>query len=257
LIALHACDTATDDAIAKGVKAGAKVIIVAPCCHKELSAQLVAPTVLAPALKHGILHEREAEFVTDALRAALLEWAGYETKVFEFISTEHTAKNLMITAMKRGNKGNERPARALATFYAIRRQRLRKSWGSIATMTWDALDWQALDRLRTTFLSEEKPRIDYWKSRSDLEKLRLHLRPAYRVEMGGRACRGEAPCWKPPSDSVLDWGCGSGVAGRIVRDSFGLRTLRVYDRSRFAMDYAVKAGNASAGVKAIRSACLS
>ena len=129
LIALHACDTATDDAIAKGVKAGAKVIIVAPCCHKELSGQLVAPTVLAPALKHGILHEREAEFVTDALRATLLEWAGYETKVFEFISTEHTAKNLMITAVKRGNKGNERPARALAAFYGIRRQRLAEKLG--------------------------------------------------------------------------------------------------------------------------------
>jgi SAM-dependent methyltransferase len=129
LIALHACDTATDDAIAKGVKAGAKVIVVAPCCHKELSPQLRAPPVLANALRHGILHEREAEFVTDALRAALLEWQGYETKVFEFISTEHTAKNLMIAAMKRRARGDVRAAKALAAFYGIQSQRLAERLG--------------------------------------------------------------------------------------------------------------------------------
>ena len=129
LVALHACDTATDDAIAKGIQAGAKVIIVAPCCHKELSPQLKAPAVLAPALKHGILHEREAEFVTDALRAALLEWQGYETKVFEFISTEHTAKNLMIAAVKRGRTGDVQPAKNLAAFYGIQSQRLAERLG--------------------------------------------------------------------------------------------------------------------------------
>jgi len=124
LIALHACDTATDDAIAKGIHAGAKIIIVAPCCHKELRPQLQAPPVLAGALLHGILLERQAEFVTDALRAALLEWSGYETKVFEFISTEHTAKNLMITAVKHGPTGNVAVVRELAVFYGIRHQRL-------------------------------------------------------------------------------------------------------------------------------------
>ncbi len=129
LVALHACDTATDDAIAKGIQAGAKVIIVAPCCHKELSSQLKAPPVLAHALKHGILHEREAEFVTDAMRAALLEWQGYETKVFEFISTEHTAKNLMIAAVKHGRPGNIQPAKNLAAFYGIRSQRLAERLG--------------------------------------------------------------------------------------------------------------------------------
>jgi hypothetical protein len=101
LVALHACDTATDDAIAWGVRAGASLIIVSPCCHKELRPQLRPPPALAGALRHGILLERQAEFITDALRAALLEWAGYETKIFEFISTEHTAKNLMIAAIKR------------------------------------------------------------------------------------------------------------------------------------------------------------
>ncbi|MEJ1971230.1 MAG: SAM-dependent methyltransferase [Lacunisphaera sp.] len=101
LIALHACDTATDDAIARGVKAGAALIVVAPCCQKEVRAQLHAAPVLAPALRHGIFQERHAEFATDALRALLLEWAGYDTKVFEFISSEHTGKNLMIAATKR------------------------------------------------------------------------------------------------------------------------------------------------------------
>jgi len=130
LIALHACDTATDDAIAKGIKADAKLILVSPCCHKELRPRLTPPPVLAGSLRHGILLERHAEFVTDALRAALLEWAGYDTKVFEFISTEHTAKNLMITATKR-NAGDERSGadlaakvRELAAFYGIRSQRL-------------------------------------------------------------------------------------------------------------------------------------
>src|SRR5881397_3623894 len=80
---------------------GATLIMVAPCCHKELRTQLRPPRALARALEHGILRERHAEFVTDALRAALLEWAGYDTKVFEFVSTEHTAKNLMIAGVKR------------------------------------------------------------------------------------------------------------------------------------------------------------
>jgi SAM-dependent methyltransferase len=133
LVALHACDTATDDAIAKGIEAGASLILVAPCCHKELRPQLRPPPVLAAALKHGILLERQAEFVTDALRATLLEWAGYDTKVFEFISTEHTAKNLMIAAVKRRHsKGREELKRyvlGLAAFYGIRTQRLAEQLG--------------------------------------------------------------------------------------------------------------------------------
>lgn len=128
LIALHACDTATDDALARGVGANARLLVVSPCCHKELRPQIVPPRVLAPALRHGILLEREAEFVTDAMRAALLEWAGYDTKVFEFISTEHTAKNLMIAAVKRRQRGNRDDlaarVRGLAEFYGVREQRL-------------------------------------------------------------------------------------------------------------------------------------
>jgi hypothetical protein len=130
LIALHACDTATDDALARGIAAGARLLVVAPCCQKELRPQLTAPPVLAPALRHGIFQERQAEFVTDALRAQLLECAGYRTKVFEFISTEHTAKNLMIAAIKvRDHATPPDPVaaegvRAFAAFYGIRRQRL-------------------------------------------------------------------------------------------------------------------------------------
>jgi hypothetical protein len=137
LIALHACDTATDDAIAKGVAASARLIVVSPCCHKELRPQLRPPPELAGALRHGILFERHAEFVTDALRAALLEWAGYTTKVFEFVATEHTAKNLMIAAVKQAapadRAADQLRARQLAAFYGIQSQRLADQLGFLLT----------------------------------------------------------------------------------------------------------------------------
>jgi hypothetical protein len=138
LIALHACDTATDDAIFKGIRAGASVIITAPCCHKELRPQIRTPGALRGVLRHGILLEREAEAVTDSLRALLLEHAGYGVKVFEFISTEHTRKNTMIAAVRKSSAdGNETSAvadnekslrefRELKEFYGIREQRLEK-----------------------------------------------------------------------------------------------------------------------------------
>lgn len=134
LIALHACDTATDDALAHGIAAGARLLVVSPCCQKEIRPQLVPPPVLADALRHGIFQERQAEFVTDALRALLLEWAGYKTKVFEFISTEHTAKNLLIVAQRtRAAATPEEPAaqrlRDFARFYGIRQQRLAAHLG--------------------------------------------------------------------------------------------------------------------------------
>ena len=133
LIALHACDTATDDALAKGIAAGARLLMVAPCCHKQIRPQLVPPPVLAPGLRHGILLQREADFVTDALRAALLEWAGYDTQVMEFIAPEHTSKNLLITAVKRTARFDRDAAaervRALAAFYGIREQQLAAKLG--------------------------------------------------------------------------------------------------------------------------------
>jgi SAM-dependent methyltransferase len=139
LIALHACDTATDDALAAGIAAGARLLVVSPCCHREVRAQLTAPPVLHEALRHGILHEREAEIITDALRAQLLEYAGYRAKVFEFISPEHTSKNLMIAAVREhapdsAELARRRPAlaariRAYAAFYGLREQRLARHLG--------------------------------------------------------------------------------------------------------------------------------
>lgn len=128
LIALHACDTATDEAISAGIRAGAKIILCAPCCHKEIRPQLVAPEVLSPVLRHGVHAAQEAEMVTDSLRALWLEWAGYRTQIIEFISLEHTDKNKMILAVRAA-----RPARqdaileqihALTAFYGIRQHRL-------------------------------------------------------------------------------------------------------------------------------------
>lgn len=104
LIALHACDTATDEALAKGIQSGANLIVVAPCCHKQVRRAMQPPASLKPALQHGILLERQAELVTDAIRALVLEKQGYTTKVFEFISLEHTGKNVMITAVRHAKK---------------------------------------------------------------------------------------------------------------------------------------------------------
>ncbi|HEY0175719.1 MAG TPA: SAM-dependent methyltransferase [Pedobacter sp.] len=103
LIALHACDTATDDAIFKGIRAGAELIVVAPCCHKQIRRQMekgAADNELDFLLKYGIFLERQAEMVTDGIRALILEYFGYKTKVFEFISDAHTPKNVLITGIK-------------------------------------------------------------------------------------------------------------------------------------------------------------
>ena len=104
LIALHACDTATDDAIAAGIRAGAATIIVAPCCHKQVRKAMTPPPALRPMLDHGIFAERQAEMLTDALRALLLTRQGYQVKTLEFISTEHTPKNVMIVATRSNKK---------------------------------------------------------------------------------------------------------------------------------------------------------
>ncbi len=99
LIALHACDTATDDAIYRGIVSKASLIVVSPCCHRELRPQIKPPDMMSEILKHGTLLESQTEIITDGLRALLLERHGYKTKVFEFISVEHTPKNNMIAAM--------------------------------------------------------------------------------------------------------------------------------------------------------------
>jgi len=119
LIALHACDTATDLAIAAGVRNGARIIVVAPCCHKQIRRDMAPKNEMTPVLRHGILEERQAEIITDGIRALLLESEGYQTRVFEFISAEHTAKNVMITAV-RGKPNPQRRKKALEEVKAIK-----------------------------------------------------------------------------------------------------------------------------------------
>lgn len=104
LIALHACDTATDDAIYKGLAANSELIICAPCCHKQIRQQVKGVTQESPLLKYGIFKERQFEMVTDTIRALILEKYNYNTKVFEFISNEHTRKNVMLIGSKSNKK---------------------------------------------------------------------------------------------------------------------------------------------------------
>ena len=107
VITLHACDVATDFALDKAVHWNAKVILSVPCCQHELNAQ-IENDMLEPLLKYGILKERFAALLTDALRANLLEQNGYEVQILEFIDMEHTPKNLLIPAVKRGEKADKK-----------------------------------------------------------------------------------------------------------------------------------------------------
>ena len=100
VVTLHACDLATDYALDKAVKWGARVILAVPCCQHELNRQIKCDP-LKPVLKYGIIKERVAALLTDALRANLLEQQGYETQILEFIDMEHTPKNLLIRAVKK------------------------------------------------------------------------------------------------------------------------------------------------------------
>lgn len=108
LIALHACDTATDDAIYKGINSNAKLIVVAPCCHKQIRREMEQSKVntdVSFLTKYGIFMERQAEMVTDGIRALVLEYFGYKTKVFEFISDAHTPKNVLVVGIKVKDSG--------------------------------------------------------------------------------------------------------------------------------------------------------
>jgi hypothetical protein len=124
MIALHACDTATDYAIHMGIRSGAEIIMCSPCCHKQIRPQLQSPALLAPLLQHGIHLGQEAEMITDGLRALLLEAQGYDTQVFEFISLEHTNKNKMILAQKRKQSRDNSPLlkqiASIKDFYGIK-----------------------------------------------------------------------------------------------------------------------------------------
>ena len=124
MIALHACDVATDYALHLGIRSGAAIIMCSPCCHKQIRPQMHTPATLKPMLQYGVHLGQEAEMVTDSLRALLLEACGYDTKVFEFVSLEHTNKNKMILAVKRAEAGNPTELlgkiQAIKDFYGIR-----------------------------------------------------------------------------------------------------------------------------------------
>lgn len=115
VVSLHACDKATDYALEKAVKWGASVILAVPCCQHELNGQMRCET-LQPILKYGVIKERVAALVTDALRADLLEQCGYDTQILEFIDMEHTPKNLMIRAVK---SASMRPKRDCVPWEAL------------------------------------------------------------------------------------------------------------------------------------------
>jgi hypothetical protein len=108
LIALHACDTATDDAIKKGISADAALIICAPCCHKQIRQQVKEKKQKHPMLKYGIFQERVFEMATDTIRALIMEKNNYETKVFEFVSNEHTRKNIMLAGIRSQKKADKK-----------------------------------------------------------------------------------------------------------------------------------------------------
>nr|WP_227515641.1 SAM-dependent methyltransferase [Acinetobacter qingfengensis] len=129
MIALHACDIATDFAIHTGIRLGAKVIMCAPCCHKELRPQLKSPEVLKPMLHYGVHAGQQAEMLTDSLRTLLLQAYGYDTKILEFVALEHTSKNKMILAtrqesFKEVDQNILDQVQQLKTFYGIENQTL-------------------------------------------------------------------------------------------------------------------------------------
>lgn len=114
VVSLHACNTATDAALAKAVGWEAKVILAVPCCHHECYTQIEAP-LLDPILKHGILKEKIASFITDGMRSLYLESVGYKVNVMEFIDMQHTPKNILIKAIRQGDASPT----ALETYNAL------------------------------------------------------------------------------------------------------------------------------------------
>jgi hypothetical protein len=124
VLALHACDTATDDALARAVRWRTPVVVAAPCCHHDIARQLSAgstPETYRLVTRHGILRERLADVLTDALRAALLRLVGYRVDVIEFVDSRHTPRNALIRAVHTGAPADQ------ATWEAYRD--LTSQWG--------------------------------------------------------------------------------------------------------------------------------
>jgi SAM-dependent methyltransferase len=125
VLALHACDTATDEALAQAVKWRSQMIFSVPCCHHHLHRQLVKekePSPFQPMLRHGVFKQRWGDILTDTFRVLILQILGYRTDVVEFVSTEHTGKNLMIRAVKTDNPANRQAVQeylALQDFWQV------------------------------------------------------------------------------------------------------------------------------------------
>ena len=134
LIALHACNTATDDAIIKGIESGAKLIICAPCCHKQIRQEMEKSKVVDAITRYGIFMERQAVMITDTIRALILEYFGYKTQVMEFIEMEHTPKNVLLVGRKANDPDEEEKAKILNEIkslkerYGIERHYLEKAF---------------------------------------------------------------------------------------------------------------------------------
>ena len=119
VVTLHACDTATDFALDKAVGWNAKVILSVPCCQHELNGQMKSD-LLAPVFKYGLIKERMAALLTDAMRAEYLESMGYDAQILEFIDMEHTPKNILIRSVKTGKrKNNQKSVKALEDFFHV------------------------------------------------------------------------------------------------------------------------------------------
>ena len=118
VVTLHACDTATDYALAKAVSWNTKAILSVPCCQHELNGQISCET-LEPVLKYGLIKERIAALVTDAFRADCLEAAGYQVQILEFIDMEHTPKNILIRAVKTGQKADNQKLKKCMEFLNV------------------------------------------------------------------------------------------------------------------------------------------
>ena len=116
--ALHACDTATDEALAQGIRWGSDLILTAPCCHHDLQAQLKqqeTPAAFAPVMRYGLLHERLGDVLTDALRALILRIMGYQVTVIQFVAPEHTPKNLLLRAVRKSLPGRDQAVQEYLT----------------------------------------------------------------------------------------------------------------------------------------------
>ena len=119
VVTLHACDTATDYALINAVSWNTKVILSVPCCQHELFSQ-IKNDIQQPMLKHGILKDRLTEYLTDGLRGLKLESKGYDVAMIEFTSLEHTARNIMIKAVKKFDCNGQRAVKAQRQYEALR-----------------------------------------------------------------------------------------------------------------------------------------